>query len=197
MQGLEAEADAGAGGRGSEQRGRGRGRRRGAPRGMVHGGGGMRAGGWGLGALRTLRCSEMPMPMPAMPMLDAPISDLRWGILGAERFERFAVHSEELLKIKGRWGIRWALPNSPGCSLGPSPFASAIKCHQKSTCNSAGSPVGSLAPPPPGHPAAGRWAVRPGCAGTSLAPLYSPRGRRLPFALRFGVWGQSPPPAPR
>jgi hypothetical protein len=31
--------------------------------------------------------------------------------------------------------------------LPPPPFASAIKCHQKSTSNSAGSSVGSLAPP--------------------------------------------------
>jgi hypothetical protein len=34
-----------------------------------------------------------------------------------------------------------------GCSLEPPTFASAIKCHQKSTSNSAGSSVGSLAPP--------------------------------------------------
>ena len=34
-----------------------------------------------------------------------------------------------------------------GCSLDPPTFASAIKCHQKSTSNSAGSSVGSLAPP--------------------------------------------------
>jgi hypothetical protein len=45
------------------------------------------------------------------------------------------------------WGARWTPPT----------FASAIKCHQnqKSTSNSVGSSVGSLAPPP-GHPTAGR-----------------------------------------
>jgi hypothetical protein len=53
---------------------------------------------------------------------------------------------------RGRGRGRWAeglypIPWGLGCSLGPSPFASAIKCHQKSTCNSAGSSVGSLAPP--------------------------------------------------
>jgi hypothetical protein len=39
-------------------------------------------------------------------------------------------------------------PQFPGVLVGPPPtFASAIKCHQKSTSNSAGSSVGSLAPP--------------------------------------------------
>jgi hypothetical protein len=39
-------------------------------------------------------------------------------------------------------------PQFPGVLvLDPPPFASAIKCHQKSTSNSAGSPVGSLAHP--------------------------------------------------
>jgi hypothetical protein len=47
----------------------------------------------------------------------------------------------------GRMGPRGDEPTGPlGCSLGPFPFASAIKCHQKSTCNSAGSSVGSLTP---------------------------------------------------
>jgi hypothetical protein len=42
---------------------------------------------------------------------------------------------------------RGSLPNFLGCSLDPPPpFASAIKCHQKSTSNSVGSSVGSLAP---------------------------------------------------
>jgi hypothetical protein len=51
---------------------------------------------------------------------------------------------------------RGSLLSSLGCSLDPPTFASAIRCHQKSTSNSnsAGSSVGSLAPPP-GHPAAG------------------------------------------
>jgi hypothetical protein len=80
----------------------------------------------------------------------------------------------------------WALPNSLGCSLDPFPFASATKCHQKSTCNSTGSSVGFLAPPP-GHRPPHRWAIRPCRASTSLAPLYSPRAR-----LSFG-WGSKPP----
>jgi hypothetical protein len=42
---------------------------------------------------------------------------------------------------------RGGLLNFLGCSLEPPTFASAIKCHQKSTSNSAGSSVGSLAPP--------------------------------------------------
>jgi hypothetical protein len=51
------------------------------------------------------------------------------------------------------WGARWTPPRSH-----PSATASAIKCHQKSTSNSAGSSVGSLAPPMPPR----GWAVRPG-----------------------------------
>jgi hypothetical protein len=79
----------------------------------------------------------------------------------------------------------------PGGGLVLFPFASAIKCHQKSTCNcSAGSFVGSLAPP--GHRPRLGWAVRPCRASTSLVPFYSPRARPCP-----SVGGQSPPPAPR
>jgi hypothetical protein len=63
--------------------------------------------------------------------------------------------------------------SSLGCSLDPPTFASAIKCHQKSTSNSAGSSIGSLAPPPPPGPPRG-WAVCTCRASTSLAPLYSP-----------------------
>ena len=51
----------------------------------------------------------------------------------------------------GDWPVpvnRGSLLSFLGCSLDPPPtFASAIKCHQKSTSNSAGSSVGSLAPP--------------------------------------------------
>jgi hypothetical protein len=60
----------------------------------------------------------------------------------------------EIRRVRGDCGHARALVrtrpyrlNFPGCSLGPSPFASAIKCHQKSTSNSAGSSVGSLTPP--------------------------------------------------
>jgi hypothetical protein len=42
---------------------------------------------------------------------------------------------------------RGSLLSFLGCSLDPPTFASAIRCHQKSTSNSAGSSVGSLAPP--------------------------------------------------
>jgi hypothetical protein len=37
----------------------------------------------------------------------------------------------------------YPIPYFLGCLLDPLPFASAIRCHQKSTCNSAGSSVGS------------------------------------------------------
>jgi len=43
--------------------------------------------------------------------------------------------------------LRGSLLNFVGSSLDPPAFASAIKCHQKSTSSSAGSSVGSLAPP--------------------------------------------------
>jgi hypothetical protein len=46
-----------------------------------------------------------------------------------------------------RRGAQGSLLSSLGCSLDPPTFASAIKCHQKSTSNSAGSSVGSLASP--------------------------------------------------
>jgi hypothetical protein len=76
----------------------------------------------------------------------------------------------------------------PGVLVGPLPFASAIKCHQKSTCNSAGSSVGSLAPPP-GHPTAGRC----GRVVPVLPLLLCTR----PTRAWPSVGGQSPPPAPR
>jgi hypothetical protein len=45
------------------------------------------------------------------------------------------------------WGARWTPSRSQ--------VQRTTRCHQKNTGNSAGSPVGSLAPPP-GHPTAGR-----------------------------------------
>jgi hypothetical protein len=55
-------------------------------------------------------------------------------------------------RIWGRGVWVWAcghgsLPNFLGCSLDPLPSAIAIKCHQQSKCNSAGSSVGFLSPP--------------------------------------------------
>jgi hypothetical protein len=85
----------------------------------------------------------------------------------------------------GRWG---AYLNSPGCSLDPPPFASATKCHQKSSANSAGSSVGSLSPPP-GHPTAGR------CGRVVTVPPLLLCTR--PARARPSIGGQSPPPAPR
>jgi hypothetical protein len=67
---------------------------------------------------------------------------------------------------------RGSLLSFLGCSLDPPTFASAIKCHQKSTSNSAGSSVGSLAPPL-GHPTAGRC-VRVVPVLPLLLCLYSP-----------------------
>jgi hypothetical protein len=75
-----------------------------------------------------------------------------------------------------------ALPNSLGCSLGPFPFASAIKCHQKSTCNSAGSSVGSLLAPPP--------RATPRLGGAAVSCQYFPCSFVLTlreFGLRLGV----------
>jgi hypothetical protein len=99
---------------------------------------------------------------------------------------QFAVYSLQGGSTQFPVSISWFL----GCSLGPFPFASAIKCHQKSTCNSAGSSAGRpwyLVPPrATGHPAAGRCS-RPCRASTSLAPLYSPHA-----VLAFG-WGSKPP----
>jgi hypothetical protein len=70
----------------------------------------------------------------------------------------------------------------------PHPFASAIKCHQKSTSNSAGSSVGSLAHTP-GHPTAG-WCGRV----VSVLPLLL---CTRPARARLSVGGQSPPPVLR
>jgi hypothetical protein len=82
----------------------------------------------------------------------------------------------------GRYGtVRGALLNFLGVTVAPPPppFASAIKCHHKSTSNSAGSSVGSLA-----HPrATPRLLCR---ASTSLAPLYSP------CAISAFDWGSKP-----
>jgi hypothetical protein len=88
----------------------------------------------------------------------------------------------------GGWGPRGSLLNFLWCSLDPPTFASAIKCHQKSTSNSAGSSVGSLAPPP-GHPAA-RRCVR----AVPVLPLLL---RTRPARARPSIGGQSPTPAPR
>jgi hypothetical protein len=89
-------------------------------------------------------------------------------------------------RTPGGQGVQFPIPNSNslGCSLGPFPFASAIKCHQKSTCNSAGSSVGFLShkPPAPPAPTAGR------CG--RVVPVYFPcsfvLAPRAP-ALRLGV----------
>jgi hypothetical protein len=72
-----------------------------------------------------------------------------------------------------------------GCSLDPPTFASAIKCHQKSTSNSAGSSVGSLAPP--------RGTPRLG--GVYVSCQYLPSSFVLALrelGLRLGVKAQLP-----
>jgi hypothetical protein len=82
----------------------------------------------------------------------------------------------------------------PGVLVGrwtPPPFESAIKWHQKSTSNSAGSPVGSLAlGTPPGHPTTG-W------CGRGVVPVPPLLLCTRPARARPSVGGQSPPPAPR
>jgi hypothetical protein len=90
-------------------------------------------------------------------------------------------------------GLRGDLLNSLGplgCSLEPPTptFASAIKCHQKSTSNSAGSPVGSLAPP----------RATPRLGGVYVSCQYLPCSFVLALrelGLRLGVKAsQRPPP---
>ena len=67
---------------------------------------------------------------------------------------------------------------------------SAIRCHQKSTSNSAGSPVGRwVLSTPPGHPAA-RRRVR-------VVPVLPLLLCTRPARARPSIGGQSPTPAPR
>jgi hypothetical protein len=92
---------------------------------------------------------------------------------------------------------RWAPPPSR------SPFASAIKCHQKSTCNSAGSSVGSWVLSThthtrvTGHPTAG-WcgcACRASTQYPSCSFVLAPRapnlrlGAKAPLPLRTSSRG--------
>jgi hypothetical protein len=79
--------------------------------------------------------------------------------------------------------FRGGLLSSLGCSLDPPTFASTIKCHQKSTSNSAESSVGSLAPPRANPRSSAVCTCR---ASTSLAPLYSP------CASSASGWGSKP-----
>jgi hypothetical protein len=96
------------------------------------------------------------------------------GDRAVERVPFFTNH-EPAFGTKLQAGTRGSLPNFLGCSLDPFPFASAIKCHQKGTCNSAGSPVGSLAHPR-ATPRLGGAAVS--CQYTSFTPLCcSPHAR--------------------
>jgi hypothetical protein len=82
---------------------------------------------------------------------------------------------------------RGSLLHFLGCScLDPPTFASAIKCHQKSTSNSAGSSVGSLAPPPRATPRLG---------GVYVSCQYLPCSFVLctrPARARPSIGGQSP-----
>jgi hypothetical protein len=68
----------------------------------------------------------------------------RTCVLVQSREQRYFAKAHHSYRSHG--SSRGSRPNFLGCSLGPFPFASAIKSHQKSTCNSAGSSVGSLAP---------------------------------------------------
>jgi hypothetical protein len=85
--------------------------------------------------------------------------------------------------------LQGPLPNFLGCSLDRLPFASAIKCHQTSTCNSAGGWVVCwvLSTPHPGHPAAGRC--------DRVVPVLPLLLCTRPARARPSVGGQSPPPA--
>ena len=69
--------------------------------------------------------------------------------------------------------------------MDPPTFASAIKCHQKSTSNSAGSSVGSLAPP----------RATPRLGGVYVSCQYFPCSFVLALrelGLRLGVKAQLP-----
>jgi hypothetical protein len=98
---------------------------------------------------------------------------------------------------------RGALLNSLGCSLDPPPpFASAIRCHQKSTSNSAGPSVGRwvlLSTPPGPPPAAGRCGrVVPVPPFLLLCTFYFVLALRLrELGLRPSIGVQSSTPAPR
>jgi len=81
--------------------------------------------------------------------------------------------------------LRGSLLYFLGCSLDPPTFASAIKCHQKSTSNSAGSSVGSLAPP----------RATPRLGGVYVSCQYFPCSFVLALrelGLRLGVKAQLP-----
>jgi hypothetical protein len=82
-----------------------------------------------------------------------------------------------------------ALLSFLGCSLDPPPFASAIKCHQKNTSNSARSSVGSLASP----------RATPRLGGVCVSCQHLPCSFVLtrPARSRPSIGGQSPTPAPR
>jgi hypothetical protein len=110
------------------------------------------------------------------------------------------------------WGAGCSLdPPLPPRSQVPSnaimPYAI---CHQKSTSNSAGSPVGPLAPPPPGPPRGWGWGhwgwgggaavcrvVVPVASSASTSPLLPLLLCTRPARARPSVGGQSLPPAPR
>jgi len=80
---------------------------------------------------------------------------------------------------------RGSLLNFLGCSLDPPTFATATKCHQKSTSNSAGSSVGSLAPP----------RATPRLGGVYVSCQYFPCSFVLALrelGLRLGVKAQLP-----
>jgi hypothetical protein len=96
-----------------------------------------------------------------------------------------------LVGCGGQQGISPQFRLFPGVLVGPPPtFASAIKFHQKSTSNSAGSSVGSLAlSTPPGHPTAGR------CVRVVPVPPLLLCTR--PARARPSIGGQSSTPAPR
>ena len=86
-----------------------------------------------------------------------------------------------MLLCMGRGSLLYFL----GCSLDPPTFASAIKCHQKSTSNSAGSSVGSLAPP----------RATPRLGGVYVSCQYFPCSFVLALrelGLRLGVKAQLP-----
>jgi hypothetical protein len=89
---------------------------------------------------------------------------------------------------------------TPGVLVGPlSPLVSAIKCHQKSTCNSAGPSVGSFAPPSRAIPRLGGAVVSCQYLPCSFVLALRAPGLRLGFKAPLPLRASSrgvPPWAP-
>ena len=97
-----------------------------------------------------------------------------------------ALQCQEVQEAEAEGKLQGGSSQFPGVLVGTPPaFASAIKCHQKSTSNSAGSSVGSLAPP----------RATPRLGGVYVSCQYFPCSFVLALrelGLRLGVKAQLP-----